>query len=199
MDNTNLYPLIERIGNLLRTEIRRIGNNHGLQPVHLQALTYLARCNRYSDTSATVTEYLGATKGTVSQTLKVLEKKAYIYKVSDEDDKRVQHLKVSKSGLEILSACIPPAAFSEAASRISEAESTELVNLLTRMLRELQQSNRSKTFGVCKSCQFFNSDGTRYHCGLTREALSTADSEKICREHTPAPVGQQDVLHRTGI
>lgn len=185
MDNANLYPLIERIGNLLRTQIRKAGNDLGLQPVHLQALDYLARCNRYSDTSAAVTDYLGATKGTVSQTLKVLERKAYITKVIDAGDKRVQHLKVSKSGHELLSACWPPSMFHEASERLGETDRNQMAELLTRMLRELQRANQSRTFGVCKSCSFFRSDGSRYHCGLTTERLSLADSEKICREHTP--------------
>jgi DNA-binding MarR family transcriptional regulator len=190
MDNRNLYPLIERIGNLLRTEIRKAGNDLGLQPVHLQALNYLARCNRYSDTSAAVTDYLGATKGTVSQTLKVLEKKAFVIKVTDLEDKRVQHLKVSNSGRELLSACLPPSTFLEASNRINDADRDRLAGLLTRMLGELQRANQSKTFGVCKSCDFFRSDRNGYHCGLTSEPLSLADSEKICREHAPVKTAE---------
>ena len=96
MNQTNLYPLIERIGNLLRTELRKSGHDLGLQPVHLEALHFLSICNRYSDTPMAVTDYLGATKGTVSQTLKVLETKGYLTKVVDVKDRRVQHLKVSK-------------------------------------------------------------------------------------------------------
>ena len=188
MDDSNLYPLIERIGNLLRTEIRKSGTELGLQPVHLQALSYLARCNRYSDTSAALTEFLGATKGTVSQTLKVLEKKAYIEKVTDAADKRVQHIKVSQPGLEILETCLPPAAFHEAKCRINDIDTSQLIDLLTRMLRELQHANGSKTFGLCKTCRFFRTNGTHFHCGLTNESLNAFDSEKICREHTPPSV-----------
>ena len=188
MDDSNLYPLIERIGNLLRTEIRKAGTELGLQPVHLHALSYLARCNRYSDTSAALTDYLGATKGTVSQTLKVLEKKAYIEKITDGDDKRVQHIKVSRSGREILDSCLPPAAFHDAKCRINDIDSNQLTDLLTRMLRELQRANGSRTFGLCKTCRFFRTNGTHFHCGLTNESLNALDIEKICREHTPPSV-----------
>ncbi|MGR9106615.1 MAG: MarR family winged helix-turn-helix transcriptional regulator [Gammaproteobacteria bacterium] len=183
-NDTNLFPLIERIGNLVRTEIRKEGSDLGLQPVHLQALDYLAKCNRYSDTSAAVTEYLGATKGTVSQSLKVLEKKAYITKVTDVDDKRVQHLKVSRSGYEVLKASVPPKTFEEANRQINDAERRQLVVLLTRLLKEMQRVNYSNSFGVCKSCRYFLSNGNQFQCGLTQETLSQSDSEKICREHT---------------
>ena len=84
--------LIEQLGNLLRAEERQAGSVHGLQPVHLQALHYLLRCNRYSDLPASVTDYLGLTKGTVSQTLLVLEKKRYIEKHPDVADRRSVHL-----------------------------------------------------------------------------------------------------------
>ena len=185
MNSSNLYPLIERIGNLLRTEIRTASNDLGLQPVHLQVLDYLSRCNRYSDTPIAVADYLGTTKGTMSQTLNVLKKKGYISKLADTDDKRVQHLKISQAGRDILATFIPPAAYQDAIDRISELDCNQMVTLLTRTLRELQIANACKTFGVCKSCHFFRSDGMQYQCGLTHEPLSDTDSEKICREHSP--------------
>jgi DNA-binding MarR family transcriptional regulator len=185
MSEPDLYQLIERIGNLLRTEVRKTGGSFGLQPVHLQALYYLSQCNRYSDTPAAVTDYLGTTKGTVSQSLQVLEKKGYIDKKTDTRDRRVQHLTVSERGQRVLMEILPPPVFREAASRVSERDHTEAVRLLTRLLTELQRSNRSKTFGVCNSCGFFRSDGQSHHCGLTQETLSDSDIEKICREHEP--------------
>jgi hypothetical protein len=42
MNNTFLYQLLERIGNLLRAEQRLVGNEFGLQEVHLQVLLYLS-------------------------------------------------------------------------------------------------------------------------------------------------------------
>jgi MarR family transcriptional repressor of emrRAB len=185
MSEPGLYPLIERIGNLLRAEIRKAGIAFGLQPVHVQALYYLSQCNRYSDTPAAVTDYLGATKGTVSQSLQVLERKGYINKRADPHDRRVQHLGVSDEGRRALAKLLPPAIFQEAALRIPEGEYLDAGRVLTGLLRELQRSNRSRTFGVCMSCRFFRSDGHTHHCGLTKEPLSRSDSEKICREHEP--------------
>ena len=58
----------------MRTELRKAGADEALQPVHLQALIYLARANRYSNTPQALAEYLGLTKGTVSQTLLLLDR-----------------------------------------------------------------------------------------------------------------------------
>lgn len=68
-----LYDYLERLTSLMRAWSREQPLVAELQPVQLSALHYLARCNRYSDTPLGVTEYLGLTKGTVSQSLKVLE------------------------------------------------------------------------------------------------------------------------------
>ncbi|MCP4325394.1 MAG: MarR family transcriptional regulator, partial [Alteromonadales bacterium] len=64
--NNELFNIIERLANLLRQEIRLAGKELGLQPVQQEALYYLSICNKYSDTTLAVTEYLGLTKGTVS-------------------------------------------------------------------------------------------------------------------------------------
>src|ERR1700674_5335522 len=68
-----LLELVERLGNLMRTELRKSGGDEALQPVHLQALIYLSKANRYSNTPQALAEYLGLTKGTVSQTLLLLD------------------------------------------------------------------------------------------------------------------------------
>lgn len=68
-----LYDYLERLTSLMRAWSREQPLVAELQSVQLSALHYLARCNRYSDTPLGVTEYLGLTKGTVSQSLKVLE------------------------------------------------------------------------------------------------------------------------------
>ena len=81
--NDELFNLIERLANLLRQETRLEGQSLGLQPIQQEALYYLSTCNRYSDTTLAVTEFLGLTKGTVSQSLKILESKALISKVKD--------------------------------------------------------------------------------------------------------------------
>ena len=53
-----LLELVERLGNLMRTELRKTGADEALQPVHLQALTYISKANRYSNTPQALADYL---------------------------------------------------------------------------------------------------------------------------------------------
>src|SRR5258708_13661518 len=86
-----LLELVERLGNLMRTELRKSGGDEALQPVHLQALIYLSKANRYSNTPQPLAEYLGLTKGTVSQTLLLLDRRGLIHQFEAHIDRPAVH------------------------------------------------------------------------------------------------------------
>lgn len=59
MSTQVIYEYLERVANLIRTDMRRSGMVHGLQPIQLEALHYLGRCNRYSNNPMAVAEFWG--------------------------------------------------------------------------------------------------------------------------------------------
>jgi DNA-binding MarR family transcriptional regulator len=182
MATPTIYELMGRIALLLRSEERRLAGEFGLQSVQLEALRFLANCNRYSDTPTAVTEYLRVTKGTASQTIRVLKNRGLVSTTADPNDRRVQHLKPTPEGLEVLASCCPPPQFAEAVSGLSDDGGPLAVELVT-LLRGLQESNRFRPFGVCGTCQHLlaSPDGEQT-CGLTREKLTAKDTTKLCRE-----------------
>ena len=93
-----VHQLVERLGNLLRADARRLGASHGLLPVHVHALVYLYRCNVLSNNPSAVSEYLGITKGTASQTLLRLEEKGLLRREADPDDARSVRLEPDVPG-----------------------------------------------------------------------------------------------------
>ena len=162
--------------------MRQRGQRHGLQPVQVEALLYLARCNRYSDTPQAVTSYLSATKGTVSQTLKVLERQGLLTKATDSKDRRIVRLRLTPKGRRLSRKLAVPELLSEALSgnhRQEEILAKELGELLTA----LQKASGQQSFGVCRTCRYFQRETGGFRCGITLEVLSAADSELICREH----------------
>lgn len=177
--------LLERLGNLLRSKEREAGGSQGLQAIHLQVLSFLSSCNKYSNTPAGITEYFGITKGTISQTLNVLEKNKLITRSADKKDLRVVHVELTKKAVDLLKNEIPPAVFKEALSELNDIERKTLTNLLYKLLVALQHNNNGKTFGVCKTCRHFkaNAFGRHHQCGLTNEKLFNNEASKICREH----------------
>lgn len=183
MNAIDLQDRLERICSLLRSESRAEGAALGLQPVQLEALHYLALCNRYSDTPQAVADYLGSTKGTVSQTLNVLERKGLISKKQDIRDKRVLHLSVTATGRHILKKNLPAPYLQRVCTLMPEDRVNALGEGLTQLLQTLQRANGLKSFGQCRSCRFNRVREDGYFCALTEEPLSKRDTELICREH----------------
>ena len=184
MKTLQIYEHLERIANLLRTDTRKSGIDKGLQPVQLEALHYLDCCNRYSNTPASVADYLGLTKGTVSQTLGVLESAGLIDKRPDEKDRRVVHLVLTEKGKTTLDATIPPQVLVNALERVAQSDQQIVLDALNRILRSLQVANRLKSFGECQTCRHHRiEEGQGRRCGLTGEVLQAEDIVKICREH----------------
>lgn len=187
MANNDIYELIECMTALIRSEERKKCTELGLQAVHFQVLNYLSRCNKYSNTPAAVANYLGMTRGTVSQSLIILEKKGLITKIQDQKDRRVVHLHLLPDGQIILKQARPADLFENATeilhSTVSEGDPD--ASVFQKALTALQKANQSQSFGVCKTCRNFSMKDGQYFCRLTEEFLTEQDSEQICQEHQP--------------
>lgn len=183
MKSKEIHEYLERLSNLMRNESRRVGADYDLLPIQLEALHYLSLCNRYSDTPMGLTEYLGQTKGSVSQSIKVLEKKGFVRKKADKNDKRITHLQVTRAGGKLLDNFIPAPLLNSACNRLNKDEQARISLCLEVLLRTMQTANESKSFGVCRTCRHNTSIDGGYLCDLTKEPLSMTDVQLICREH----------------
>lgn len=158
--------------------------------MQLEVLHYLAICNRYSNSPLAITEYLGLTRGTVSQTLMVLHNKGLVSKQTDEKDKRVVHLSLTAQGRKLVEKAVPASLLQAACARLSGKEQAMVIEAMNKLLLACQQANQMSSFGVCSTCRHNQrpADGG-YFCGLTQEPLSAADIVLICREHAHVKVG----------
>ncbi|MCG7993725.1 MAG: MarR family winged helix-turn-helix transcriptional regulator [Candidatus Thiodiazotropha lotti] len=187
MDSNSLYNHLERLSELLRTDLRKSGIKHGLQPVQLEVLHYLSVCNRYSDTPLAVSDYLGQTKGTVSQTIKVLEQKGLLLRRTDAGDKRVSHLGLTAKGSKLLDRLVPPPMLTNACDNLSKKARTQINHALNQLVMALLQSNGMKSFGVCHTCRYNGrAEDGGYYCNLVQQPLTVDDVQRICREHEAA-------------
>jgi len=177
-----IYTLIDRISNLLKSEARTLGSELGLQSVQQDTLYYLSICNRYSDHLIALTAFLGLTKGTVAQTVKVLESKQLIKKEKDLVDKRVTHLLLTKEGEKHIQETTPPSRFLSTIDSLSKKQKNDFVDQLRKCLVTYQNFNNLNGFGVCRNCVYNIEEEGHYKCGLTQDGLAEDDIKKICVE-----------------
>ncbi len=189
MNMKNIHGLIERLSNLVRSEVRQGGKGPSLLPVHLEALHYLSICNRYSNTPQAVADYLGITKGTASQTIRVLERRGLLTRSPDSRDGRMVHLHLTPEGYTLVESHIPAQVFRRAGEFLTPFEINQLNSGLTALLRSVQKGNGMKSFGACHTCRYNSQRPEGYFCLMTREPLSPDDVRRICREHEIPTLG----------
>ena len=177
MQKLDTFELIERIDTLLRAKIRKKYTAIGLQPVHIQVLDYLSKCNQHSDTPAAVTGFLRQTKGTVSKSIQILQRKGYIKKITDANDGRIIHLHLSDTGKKLITKWQSFDDFTQ-----TEVQNSLLNKALESLLFDLQKSDNLKSFGYsCNDCYKIDA---RYYCQLADKSLTHADTNKICKYHS---------------
>lgn len=175
-----LFELVSRISRLVQAD----GRASGLPAAQLEALTYVAIANRYSDTPSAVAEYFGTSRGTTSQTIRALERAGLLVRRADRDDGRVFHLALTEPGRRLLRRFVPPPTLQAATASLGPAGTAEVEEALRGLLRAMTRANRGRAFGVCRTCKHFRRERQRsYRCGLTGEPLSESDSTLLCREH----------------
>lgn len=181
MPSEHALHLIERISAVLRSELRASAASEGLEPVHVVALWYLSRANIFSNNPLAVGEFLGLTKGNMSQRLIVLETKGLLRKSPDAIDRRKVHLSLTPSGRAMLGRLYPPGIW------ITD-ESPALEKALEAALRGIIAANQGKSFGVCRTCRFHEARKSGGYCKLLQVALSVKQAGQICQEHAPVDV-----------
>lgn len=174
--------LLERLAALMHQSVRDDAAAHGLQAIHVQILGYLARANRYSNFPIAVAEYFGITRGTVSQSLAVLERKGLLSRQPDPRHGRRVHLELTPAGQQVLENGWSRQVESALATEAVDAD--PLADQLRQLLRGLQRQNAQRPFGICHQCVHFLGEDSGHRCGLTGEPLAQPQSEKICREWT---------------
>lgn len=172
--------LLERLGALIQQSLRDDAARHGLLPIQLQVLHYLARANRYSDMPIAVAEFFGVTRGTVSQTIGVLERKGLLVKSRDPKLGRRIRLELTARAERIVADSWTGRV--EGALEESASAGTTIEVVLRDVLIALQRLNGQSAFGICHECAHFLREANGARCGLTRERLAEKQTFRICRE-----------------
>lgn len=174
--------LLERLGTLIHQSVRDDAARHGLLPIHVQVLGYLAQANRYSNLPIAIAEYFGITRGTVSQTLAVLERKGLLVKRPDAKHGRRIHLELTRAGRAVLEDSWAQRLDAALQAAGGEEGGRELDTGLRRVLIELQRLNGQRAFGICRQCVHFQGAPANATCGLTGEPLDEEQTGRLCRE-----------------
>lgn len=179
--SAELADLITRLDLLLRHTQRRRRVTPALQPVHWQTLRYLALCNRFSDTLLALSAWLGATKGTTSQTVSLLERSGLLQRVVDGTDRRVMHLQLTAAGRALLAQSMCDEFLASASEQTGLGDSLHAP--LARLLHRWQALLAMPSFGRCGQCRHHARQDDQPYCRRLQTALDEADQQHACFHH----------------
>jgi DNA-binding MarR family transcriptional regulator len=187
----------------LIARLSRIAHGDGfvadLTPAQWMALRYFASANRFSRTPSAFAEFHGTTRGTTSQTTKILVAQGYLMRTRSEADGRSTRLDLTDKARAIL-ANDPFEALVRAAGALHPNARNQVANGLERMLGHIARERCKRSFGKCTSCEHLEGDGCcqdakpPYRCGFVGEPLAEAELHELCINFSP---GRHSAIKRT--
>ncbi|WP_282610739.1 MarR family winged helix-turn-helix transcriptional regulator [Pelagibius sp. Alg239-R121] len=176
---SELRFLIDRIARISASE----DWSDGLNPTQRAAISYLARANRFSRMPSQVADYLSATRGTVSQTLKALARKGLVIEVRSESDRRSVSYEVTPEGQNALEV---DTLLDAALADLGTKDAANLTTSMKALAKCLLSAREGRSFGICKTCRHHRKGKTGAHCALLEVELLPEETEQLCHEHEAA-------------
>jgi DNA-binding MarR family transcriptional regulator len=157
--------------------------DEALNPVQVAALEYLARANRFSRAPSHVAEYLGTTRGTMSQTLKALVRKGYVSERRSETDKRSISCDLTEEARAVTAR---RGDLLEAIGGLPDATQAHLRDSLSTLLKRQVRQNNGRQFGICHTCAHHRVTQDGPYCALLSVPLLPEEPDQICYEQVMA-------------
>lgn len=151
-----------------------------LNPAQRAALAYLAQANRFSRAPSHVADWLGATRGTVSQTLRALDAKGLITSTRGDEDKRAIRYDLTEAGQ---MAAARVTGLDRALAQLSDEHRKALELALGSALRGLLRERDGRAFGVCRTCRHHQAAPDGGYCDLLNVQLAASETVELCHEH----------------
>ncbi|KIC07653.1 MarR family transcriptional regulator [Leisingera sp. ANG-M1] len=155
----------------------------GLNPTQRAALEYLSEANQFSRSPSHVAEYLGTTRGTMSQTLKALVRKGYAAERRQKSDQRSISYELTEAGQ---AAATEPNPIADAIGNLPADAQAALKDGLLLSLKLALAANGGHSFGKCKTCAYHDASSENGFCTLLGLGLEAGENDKICIEHKEA-------------
>ena len=169
---------LERLARLVRSA----SHTEGLNAAQWEALRYLGRANRFSNSPGALARYLGATKGTTSQTVLSLIKKGTIEKSLRNNDGRSVVLVLTEAGQKILGDD-PLLGLEKAIAKLRDKTSKRFSQGLNALLQIEIGRQGEPSFGSCAGCSHAAKDKGEVWCKVLNLNVSADDTQRLCVYH----------------
>ncbi len=174
---------LERISEVFKILLWEKAKLLGLSPIQIQILIFIAYHKRDLCNVSHLAKEFNITKPTVSDAIKVLDKKGMIVKDFSSADNRSYTMSLSDLGKNIVSETNDFA--NPLKTHVSSFDKTDLESLFGTLSKLIYKLNRVGILTVqrtCYACKFYQKDKTRDYCNLLEKELLNKDIRLDCPE-----------------
>ena len=189
---------LERISEVFKVLLWEHAKTIGLSPIQIQLLIFIAYHKKSICNVSHLAKEFNITKPTVSDAIKVLDKKVHIIKDYSSTDSRSYSILLSHLGRETVS--ITESFADPIANQINTLEKADLENLfksLSKLIYQLNDNGLLTVQRTCFGCKFYDKSNNRNYCNLMDKELSTADIRLDCPEYKEKPSGNKELRYKT--
>lgn len=187
--STRIATGLHKIGMAMKQQAWQRANEEGLSATQGQILALLVAHGPLS--AKDLTERLGVTLPTISDSVRVLHEKRLVTKSADPRHPRSTLLAPSKRGAELgRRARSWPEFLADAVGTLSPDEQRAFFSGVIKMIRSLQEASLVPLDGMCVTCTHFrpnvHPDPARHHCAFVDAPLAPQQLRIDCSEHEVA-------------
>jgi DNA-binding MarR family transcriptional regulator len=174
---------LERISEVFKTLLWDKAKVVGLSPIQIQLLIFIAFHKPELCNVSHLAKEFNITKPTVSDAIKILDKKGMILKDFSSLDNRSYNIHLSPLGKEILSETNDFAnPLKNEIDGIGQSELEDIFKTLGELIYKLNRSGILTVQRTCYGCKFHEKYNTAHYCKLLEKELLNRDIRLDCPE-----------------
>ena len=181
---------LERISEVFKILLWEKAKLVGLSPIQIQLLIFITYHKEELCNVSALAKEFNITKPTISDAVRILEKKGLIIKDFSSNDNRSYTIKVSDAGKKIVAEIENFAnPLRDQLEGIQQVELESLFSTLSKLIYLLNQAEILTVQRTCYGCKFYDRQGMKDYCNLLDKELHNNEIRLDCPEYTEKPAG----------
>ena len=184
--DSKIVAALEKISEVFRVLLWTEAKEHNVSPIQLQLLVFLKyHTSDKQRRIAYMAKEFNLTKATISDSVKALEQKGLISRVTDTIDSRSFNFSLTEKGNRLTSVVenftVP---LDRAISTLTDDQKTYLLSSVFDLIFRLNAAGVISTQRMCYNCHYYGGDRAQTHyCNLMQSPLAFEELRLECPEH----------------
>ncbi|MCC7524209.1 MAG: winged helix-turn-helix transcriptional regulator [Chitinophagaceae bacterium] len=183
---SRIVAALEKISQAFRVLLWQESREFALSPIQVQVLIFLLHHSTKKGKVSYLAREFNMTRATISDTVKSLDQKGLIQKLTVPKDGRSYHIQLSEKGREM---AVKASLFTnEIHTPVDQLHPDDKENLLLSLLNIIRHLNRAGIITIprmCMTCAYYQSqnENHKHFCHLLHQELQVTDLRLDCPEH----------------